>query len=388
MESVVGIICEYNPFHKGHKYQIDKIRADIPNATIIAIMSGNIVQRGEFAIMSKYERTKIALECGINAVVEIPYPYSGSTAEVFANAGVEIASKLGCRYLYFGTEELKIEELEKIARIINSKDFETELERSRSNKGISFITAKSNALKKWGYELPTSANDMLALEYIRAIIKKDLNITYRNILRIGARYNDTGVNDIMSASAIRKSYYENGEFVSIPKDVADNYYRAAKDGVCIDKCFVERLLHSYSLMLLDIKGKYFDTSIEMLSLIKEAAKESESSEEFYSSLSSKAFTTARLKRAILYSMFNVVDLDFVPKFTILLGMDEKGRNQISSIRKNSEFTIITKHSDSKKLDSISLENLEKNYMVDALFNTLLKNQSSAYNAYKCVPIIK
>ncbi|MBQ8145731.1 MAG: nucleotidyltransferase family protein [Clostridia bacterium] len=388
MASVVGVICEYNPFHKGHKYQIDRIKADMPDATIIAIMSGNIVQRGEFAIMSKYERAKIALECGANAVVEIPYPYSGSTAEIFANAGVEIADKLGCDYLYFGTENFKIEEIEKIAVIIDSDEFGIELEKARSNKDSSFITAKSIALKKWGYELPTSANDMLALEYIRAILKKKLSIRYRNILRIGARYNDTGINDIMSASAIRKYYYDNDEFVSVPSVVEDCYKRTAKEGLCIDKGCVERLLHSFSLMYLDVRGKYFDTSIEMLSLIKTMAKECNSSQEFVNSLSSKAFTSARLRRAILYSMFNVVDLDFNPRFTTLLGMDKKGREQISKVKKNWEFTIITKHSDSKKLDSVSLAYLEKNYMVDALYNTLLKNQSSANSAFKNAPIIK
>ena len=75
MPKVIGIICEYNPFHKGHKYQIDQIRALDPDATVVAIMSGNIVQRGEFAMISKYDRAKIALECGVNAVFEMPYPY-------------------------------------------------------------------------------------------------------------------------------------------------------------------------------------------------------------------------------------------------------------------------------------------------------------------------
>lgn len=388
MPGVVGIICEYNPFHKGHKYQIDMIRKDMPDATVIVVMSGNIVQRGEFAIINKYERAKIALECGVNAVVEMPYPYSGSTAEVFANAGVEIAGRLGCQYLYFGTEELEIEELEKTARIIDSKEFEIALENSKNDRDVSFIKAKSLALKKMGYNLPTSPNDMLALEYIRAILKKNLNIEYRGIARVGARYNDIGANDIMSASAIRKCYYERGFFESVPDCVSKHYEKIAKDGLCIDKRVQERFLHSFCLTLLDLKSKYFDTSIEMLSLIKDIALRSNGSCEFISSLSSKSFTTSRLKRAILYALFNVSSLDFEPKFTILLGMDEKGRGQISSVKRNSDFTVITKHSDAKRLDDVSSLYLAKNYMVDELHNALLKSPISADKAYKATPIIK
>lgn len=388
MSCVVGIICEYNPFHKGHKYQIDKIREEMPDATIVAIMSGNIVQRGEFAIIDKYERARIALECGVNLVVEIPYPFSGSTAEVFANAGVEIANKIGCDYLYFGTEELEIKKIEKIAKIIDSDEFIEELKKAKSEKNSSFIASKSEALKKLGYELPTSANDMLALEYIRAIKKKKINLIYRSILRIGAKYNDIAKNDIMSASAIRKHYFEHDEFVSVPSETKVFYDKIAKEGLCLDKAFFDKFMHTHSLLNIDINGKYFDTSIEMLSLIKKLAKECNNSQEFVASLSSKAFTTARLRRTILYSVFNINYVDFTPKFTILLGMDESGKKQMNSVKKNEDFTIVTKHSDSKKLDRVSFEYLEKNYMVDALYNTMLKKQLKVNLAYKQTPIIK
>ena len=117
---VVGIISEYNPFHLGHKYQIDKIREEINDAKIVAIMSGNTVERGEFSIFDKQKRAEIAISCGIDAVFEMPFPYSCSTAEIFASAGVEIATKLGCDYLYFGTEKCNIEYL---TNVVEEKKF-------------------------------------------------------------------------------------------------------------------------------------------------------------------------------------------------------------------------------------------------------------------------
>ena len=115
--SVVAIISEYNPFHNGHKYQSDRIRDELPGSTIISIMSGNVVQRGEFAFVDKYTRSRLAVENGIDCVFELPYPYSGSTAEIFATAGVKIANSLGADYLYFGIESNNLNDIEKIADI-------------------------------------------------------------------------------------------------------------------------------------------------------------------------------------------------------------------------------------------------------------------------------
>lgn len=388
MRSVVGIICEYNPFHKGHKYQIDQVRACEPDATIVAIMSGNIVQRGEFALINKYDRARIALECGVNAVFEIPYPYSGSCAEVFANAGVEIANKIGCDSIYFGVEKLSIDEIELISQEIDSDRFQKALKSALREKNKSVIAAKEKALKAVGLEMPKFANDILALEYIRAIKKKNLTLGYKGIKRVGAHYNDKSFGEMMSASAIRNYYYETGKISSVPEETKIIYDEIIDDNRCISFNSVNRFLHSYSLTILDKKTECFDTTVEMLSLIKNASMCATDSENFVSLLSSKVFTTARLKRAILYSLFNIGKVDFSPKFTILLGIDEKGRDLLNKIKKKSEFYVITKHSDGKKADEEVQKNLELVYSIDALHNTLLLNQIVPGLAYKNKPIIK
>ena len=388
MPVTVGIICEYNPFHKGHKYQIDQIKKELPDATIVAIMSGNIVQRGEFAILNKYKRAKIALECGVNAVFELPYPYSGSTAEIFACAGVEIASKLKCDYLYFGVEAFEIDKLEKIAKAIDSEAFEREIKALLADRSTSFIVAKKQALERLGLDLPQSSNDMLAVEYIRAIKSKGLDLKYRGLKRTGARYNDTGVCEIMSASAIRKYYYENDRFISVPDEALEIYGDFAKDGSCIDRDFAQKLIHCQILLNQGNISGCFDSNKEIASLILKASKDSGSSHEFFDSLSSKAYTSSRIKRVLMYSMFNVKKVDFSPKFTILLGMDKKGQELLKSIKKQSKFCVITKHSDSKKLSKKSRDMLEKLYFVDKLYNTLGKRQGAPSDAYKNKPVIK
>lgn len=386
MTRVVGIICEYNPFHNGHKYQIDKIKSIEKDATIIAVMSGNIVQRGEFAVIDKQKRAEIALENGVNAVFELPYPYAGSTAEIFANAGVEIVSKLGCDCLYFGVEEHSVKELEKIAEIVDSVEFENEFKNHIAEKGNGFITAKELTLKKFGVNLPKSANDMLAVEYIRAIKKKGLNLEYCAVQRIGSRYNDCSLGKIMSASGIRRHFYQNSQFLSVP---AKPYYDdIISQGKYLNEEAVKRYLHSFVLLNFGKKQSVFDASLEMLSLIYDKAKNCHNGAEFADNLSSKYYTSARMKRAVLYSLFGVKKVDFTPKYTFLLGMDSKGRKHINKVKKNKGFAIITKHSDGKNLSIKSKQQIETSYLVDALYNTFLEKPIPPSKAYKIKPIVK
>lgn len=118
----IAIIAEYNPFHNGHKYQIECVRREFPQACIIALMSGNFVQRGEGAILPKYLRAEIAVKCGVNAVLELPYPYSSGNAEYFARGAIEILNSLGVDYLCFGSECGDVDTLMNAVRRLLSDD--------------------------------------------------------------------------------------------------------------------------------------------------------------------------------------------------------------------------------------------------------------------------
>lgn len=388
MSKVVGIICEYNPFHLGHKYQIDKIREEIPDAKIVAIMSGNTVQRGEFAIIEKHKRAEIALENGADLVLEMPFPYSSSTAEIFANAGVEIAAKCGCDYLYFGTENCDIHYLETIASAINSREFENALKKHLQNKKISHIVAKEKALFDMGFEQALFANDMLGVEYIRAIRKKKAKITPCAISRVGAGYNDMTECEIMSASAIREYFYQNNKFISVPKKAQHIYKNAQKTSTILSKEKSYDFLHRTALIIPRERiDKAFDSSPEIGALIKDSASNSKNGEEFFKKLTSKSFTFARVRRALLYSIYDIKMIDKAPKFAFLLGANGNGRTILNSINKD-KFTVLTKHSDAKKLDPNSTVIMNLSYEISKLYYTLLEDPKPLDEVYKALPIIK
>ena len=388
MSKIVGIICEYNPFHKGHKYQIDKIKEEMPDAKIVAIMSGNTVQRGEFAIIDKHKRAEIALECGVDLVLEMPFPYSVATAEIFAHAGVEIASKCSCNYLYFGTENCDIHYLEMVASATNSREFENALKKHLTNKRQSYIVAKEKALVDMGFEKSLLANDMLAVEYIRAIRKKKAKIIPCAISRTGAGYNDTKECEIMSATAIRERFYLENAFVSVPSESVALYKKAIKSKFFLDKEKVYDFLHRMALVLPREKFDLaFDSSKEIGALIKDSANASKNGEEFLKKITSKSFTFARVRRVLIYAIYNIISIDKAPKFAFLLASNSSGRAIINNLDKNG-FTIITKHSDAKNLPPDTISQLELSYEVDKLYNTFLKEPCPMDDVYKAIPLIK
>ncbi len=387
MDEIVGIICEYNPFHKGHLYQINQIKKELPNAKIVAIMSGNVVQRGELAIFDKRKRAELALENGIDLVVEMPYPYCGAPADVFASAGVKIATEIGCTHLYFGTEDENLSRLEALAEIIDSKEIQKAIEKELE-VAKSYIEAKENALRKNGYKMPKLANDILALEYIRAIRNQGSSIKCNAVKRVGAGYNDESITDIMSASAIRKHYYKSNEFISIPDTSSSFYQEIAKNKETLDQTLTEDFLHRYTLITdrKDLDSAY-DSCAEIGAIIKGSAEKSKNGEQFLKGLSSRAFTSSRLKRCLLFSLFKVKSGDKCPKFAILLAANEVGKSILKSLKKD-DFVVITKLSDSKKLDPVSKKHYDSTIFVDTVYNTLLKNRISPNTAYSHKPIIK
>lgn len=388
MSNIVAIITEYNPFHNGHKYQIDKIREEIPDATIISIMSGNTVQRGEFAFVDKYTRAKMAMECGIDAVFELPFPYSCATAEIFASAGVEIASKLGASYLYFGIESDNCKALEQIADVLDTEAYNEQVQKLNNGEFLSYPALRERALSNLGLKLTNLSNDILAIEYIRAIKNKKLNLKYRAIKRKGAGYKDSLICDIMSASAIREHYYKNNELLSIPQNAKEVLEKQSSDGKINDKGLTNRMLLSHIILSSanDIETR-FDVPNGMGYYILDCAKKCKNPEYFTDELSSKSFTTARLKRTIIYSLFSVNFIDKTPLFTILLGANEKGKKIINTNRKKEKITIITKPAETKKLTEDPKKAYEKILMVDQIYSILYMKPQPPSASYKNKPNI-
>ncbi len=388
MPKIVAIITEYNPFHNGHEYQIDKIREENSDAIIVAIMSGNVVQRGEFSIIDKYARAEMAVKCGVDLVFELPYPYSGSTAEIFAFGGVRLAHNIGAQELYFGTESHDIKSLETLAKAIDSEDFDRTLKQIPNYQGYSYPVLKKMVLEKMGYSISKSSNDMLAIEYIRQILKNAYSLKYKSIQRVGADYNDNSKSSLMSASGIREAYYETSEFLSMPKNALAIANREKELGKIINQIEAKKLLYNFVIASSPKEiEKSFDCQKGMGYFISQKAREAKNSTEFFESLSSKSFTTARIKRTLLYSFFGIKKISKSAKsLTILLATNKQGQMVLKNNKKNKNLVILTKHADSKKLSKVMYAEYEKIKKVDEIYQTLLTTPNSVEEAYKFKPI--
>ena len=213
MSKILAIICEYNPFHNGHLYQLNESIKLVNPDYVVCIMSGNFVERGNTALINKWARTEMALNAGVDMVIELPTVYSISSAENFASGAIKILNSLNCdTYLSFGSESGDISVLNKFAEILYREpaEYVTMLNHELS-KGLSFPKARENAMLLYINDIRNSAtvlsgsNNILALEYLKQIMKTGNKITPITIKRIGTEYNSlSSSNNIASATAIRE----------------------------------------------------------------------------------------------------------------------------------------------------------------------------------------
>ena len=208
MNNTIGIIAEYNPFHNGHAYQLKKIRKRHSNATIVAVMSGSFTQRGEAAILDKWTRAKLAIENGVDLVCELPYAFACRSAEHFARGGVQSLAALGIDALAFGAETNDLAMLQSVAHCMDTESFQSALH-DRIAAGASYASALSSELmerRNIDDSILRAPNNILAIEYLRALARYASDVTPMLIERTGAAYHDTQLHeDTASASAIRNA---------------------------------------------------------------------------------------------------------------------------------------------------------------------------------------
>ena len=208
----VGIVCEYNPFHNGHKYQIDQIRHELGEDTeIIAIMSGNYTQRGEMAIIPKTYRAKAACLAGVDLVLELPFPYCASSAEIFARSAVYIINSLGTvDYISFGSESGDIEAIKRVAGALDTDEFKSALKELTQDRSLGYPKLCELAYNKLEPEsdFKFTPNNILAVEYVKAILKSKKHIEIYPMHREGDHNDKTLKKKITSATSIRDTLKE------------------------------------------------------------------------------------------------------------------------------------------------------------------------------------
>ncbi|WP_294531362.1 nucleotidyltransferase [uncultured Fusobacterium sp.] len=341
-----GIVVEYNPFHNGHKYHLQKTKELNPNNIIIAVMSGDFVQRGEPSIIDRWTKTKMALANGVDLVIELPVFYSSQSAEIFAKGAVGILEELKCESMVFGSESGKIDELKRISTLQESEEFKIKL-KERLKSGDSYPTAHSSTMKEILGESELNSNDILGLEYIKAIRYWKSSIIPMTLKREKVGYHDTNiVGDFASATKIREHLKKNEEISSIVTQESFNTLKEYSNFTYMENFypFIRYELIKNSNNLSDIQ----DMEIGFENRLLENAIKSINYEEFFKSISNRRYTTGRVQRVLTHTLLALTTniTEEVKKsipYVRVLGFNSKGREYLSYLKKFDNSKIITSY---------------------------------------------
>ena len=389
----VGLVTEYNPFHNGHLYHLNKAM-ELTGADIsVAVMSGDFVQRGEPAVLDKYTRTSMALNSGVNLVVELPVNYAVSSAESFATGALKVLDHIKADSIAFGSESGDIEGLSELAHILcdNEDMLYKEISKYTAN-GISYAAARQKTVEKLTdkdtAEMLTSSNNILAVEYLKAIIKNKYAIKPYTIKRQGDSYNDTDIrSEYASATALRENLKADNisEYIPVkaglilssntnyiyPDDITEALFTRLLDILFIssyDKnAFIENVMQ-YPDVSKEIAGRLYKSAMDMIT--RTVPQRSESKDNWTFSFGSlcehiktKEVPLSRIKRALVRITLGL-DKKHMEKYANepyirVLGFDKKGQEYLSYIRKTVEVPLITKTADYKEmlLDDIHAANI-------------------------------
>ncbi|AEV68873.1 nucleotidyltransferase [Acetivibrio clariflavus] len=366
---VLGLIVEYNPFHNGHLYHLEQAKSLCNADYVLCVMSGNYIQRGEPAIVNKWARAKMALQCGVDLVIELPVPYAMSSAEFFAFGAVKILNDIGVvNYLCFGSETADINTFDIIADILVSEpESYKNVLKQELGKGKSFPSARETALKSFLSEKGTdisdfeavigSSNNILGIEYIKALKRLKSRITPVTIKRINNSYNSEEITgSISSATSIRK-------LIQTQKSQLDAVLPANCLNILEEEFDSGRgpiYPNNYELLILSNLRRMTKEEIRMLPYVSEgmenrikvAAETSGTWDELIEKICTKRYTRTRVQRILTGIMTGLTSVDFDsfnkfggPQYARVLGLNNKGRQLLSYMNKVSRIPIITKTAD-------------------------------------------
>lgn len=365
---VIGIICEYNPFHLGHLYQIKKIKETIPDSLIICIFNGTFMQRGEVSIINKWDKTRICLEYGIDMVVELPFVFATQSSDIFAHGALKILNNLHVDTLVFGSESNNVEILKTLAMTqINNEAFDNKV-REYLDKGVNYPTALSKTLEVITKYRIKEPNDILAVSYIKEIIKNNYSIEPVAIKRTNDYHGEIISGDIINASLIRKML-TNGNDVS--KYVPRATLKYLNDIPSKDKYY--SLLKYQIINNIDNLDSFQTVDEGLNNLIKKNIYNANNLDELINSIKTKRYTYNRLNRMFTHILTNFKKEDnrgLEINYVRLLGFNKKGRSYLNKIKKDMEISVVTGY----KGINDKIFNIEKR--VSYIYSLLIVNSDS------------
>ena len=335
---IVGIICEYNPFHRGHLRQLDLIRAqEGPDCGIVCLMSGNFVQRGHPAILDKSLRARAAVECGADLVLELPITASLSSAEGFASVGVEILGDF-CHKLCFGAEDAQAEHLMNTARALLSPEFSPAL-RVQLNQGLSFPAARARALETMGVDsrILSTPNNILAVEYCKAILRQGKPMEPMPIHRPGDYHDARADLENPSATSVRALMLQGQPWQDfVPTSIFEN---AELHSLAAG----ERAVLARLRTMTEEEFEQVPYGSEGLwRKLMHAARSCASLEEIACAVKTKRYTRTRIDRMMMCAFLGLTEQDLAqnPPYARVLSFNDRGREILKSARKCGLFPNI------------------------------------------------
>ena len=376
---VLGIIAEYNPFHNGHKYHIDKAKKLINPDFVICVMSGNFVQRGEPAIFDKWTRAKFAIENGVDAVFELPVEFSMATAERFSFGGISLLNDLGADYVAFGTEN-HLDEIKKCFEIfINNEADIKKMLSSHDNdylKVRDIVLGEDNILK--------TPNNILAFEYIKAIHKLNSKITPVGIKRFGTNHDsDITKNNFASASHIRELIKSEKEYLKfVPyTDTVKHYvdkndfsdlinYKLISDG--------PEVIKDYAQVREGLENRIYKSALMNLN-----------TDELILEIKTKRYAYTAISRMLFSALLNIKkqDLKEKPLYARLLAANKNGRDFLSEFKDKISVPVITKPSEIYNLSQDIINQAEKDFFATDVYMCINKNKKTGKADLTTSPVI-
>ena len=360
----IGIIAEYNPFHNGHLYHINKIKEKYNDYTIILVMSGNYTQRGEVSIIDKWKRKDIALKYGVDLVIELPFPFSTQSADFFSYGAITILEKLKVERLIFGSESNNIKDLELIAKTELENELFDHLVSLYSKMGYNYPTSLSKALEDLTGKRIDTPNDLLGISYIKTILKHKYNIKYESIKRTNNYHDKEDNNDIVSASTVRNNIFNN---IDISNQVPEETYSNIDIIHKMDDYFP---LLKYKIISEDDLSIYQTVDEGIDKLLKKEIVNCNSYDELINKVKSKRYTYNKISRMLLHILCNFTKekaskLNEI-RYIRLLGFNDKGRSYLNEIKKDIDIPIISKINREK--DEMLEYEIDTTLIYDLIYN--------------------
>lgn len=390
--NIAGIVCEYNPMHRSHVYHIEKTKECLGGDTaVVCVMSGDFVQRGEPAVMNKFARAKAAVMSGANLVIENPAPWCISSAERFAFGAVSILDSIGvCTHISFGSESGDIEPLAEAAEALGADEVQEYIGAEIRN-GLSYAAARQKAAEivmGKSADFIKMPNNILAIEYLKALSGLKSNIEPVTIKRFGAGHDDMKEGESVSASLIREKLLAGADIKdNVPGavfSVIEEEAAAGRAPVTMDAADTA-IMSGLRKMTMPEFMRLPDSAEELYWRLKSAAADSTNIKEVIEKARTKRYSYARIRRVLLYlylgfdSLYNAVipPRGAVP-YARVLAFDGKGREVLGLMKKTSKIPVITKPSKVREIEGTAGDVFDLNARISDLYSLLYPNVSERH----------